>query len=279
MVQKIIIAYVPVLHEGYRRFFENHKDAGYLYIFGPEMTAKFDYLRKEIRALDADLMRRAIRSLDFDFKVEILDEKKLRELTKGKETIVIPREDITEELIKTYFPKRKKIVDTIFLRWEKHLVSASRPVESDIKISSTDFDRKIIHQAKAEGDKSSCWWRRVGAIVMKDDKVILTSYNKHVPSEHLPYVNGDPRNCFKQGMGVEFSTSFHAEARLVAEAAKRGISLEGCDLYCTDFPCPPCAKLVAYSGIKKLYYHRGYGALDGQDVLKSQGVEIIWVEE
>jgi dCMP deaminase len=278
MANKIIIAYVPVLHEGYRRFFANHKDADCLYIFGPEIISKFDYLRKEIRALEPELMRQAIKSLDIFKTVEVLTEEKLKLLQQGKEEIVMSREDVTMFLAETYFAGRQIIYDNIFLRWEKHLVSAPKPVQPDIKISGSDFDRKMMAKAKAEGDKSSCWWRRVGAVVIKDGKVILATHNKHVPSEHMPYVNGDPRNCFKQGVEVEMSTSFHGEARMIAEAAKKGVSLEGCELYCSDFPCPPCAKLVAYSGIKKLYYNRGYGALDGQDVLKSQGVEIIFVE-
>jgi dCMP deaminase len=278
MAKKIIIAYVPVLHEGYRRFFENHREAERLYIFGAEIIAKFDYLRKEIRALDPELMRRAIESLRIFKTIEILSEKKLKLLAKENGVVVMPREDVTKSLAKTHFSGRKIIFDNIFLRWDKHLVSAPKPIQPDIKISSSDFDKKLMEQAKAEGDKSSCWWRRVGGIILKKGKVILISHNKHVPSEHLPYANGDPRNCFKQGVGVELSTSMHVEARLIAEAAKKGISLTGGELYCSDFPCPPCAKLVAYSGIKKLYYNRGYGALDGQDVLKSQGVEIIFVE-
>lgn len=279
MAQKIIIAYVPVLHEGYRRFFENHKDVDCLYIFGPEITAKFDYLRKEIRALDPELMLKAIEALKIFKAVAILTEDKLKLLQRGREKIVMPREDVTISLAETHFGGRQIIFDNIFLRWEKHLVSAPRPVEPDIKISTQQFDRQMIAATKTEGDKSSCWWRRVGAMALKNGQVILIAHNQHVPSDHTPYVDGDPRNCFKQGIGVEFSTSFHAEARLITEAAKQGISLKDCELYCSDFPCPPCAKMVAYSGIKKLYYSRGYGALNGQEVLKSQEVEIIWVEE
>ena len=46
----------------------------------------------------------------------------------------------------------------------------------------------------------------------------------------------------------------------------------------TDFPCPPCAKLVAYSGIKKLFYLKGYAMLDGERILKDAGVEIIKIK-
>jgi len=67
-------------------------------------------------------------------------------------------------------------------------------------------------------------------------------------------------------------------AMLIAEAAKRGISLEGTNLYVTDFPCPPCAKLIARSGITRLYFSRGYAVLDGESTLKNKGVELVFVD-
>ena len=114
--------------------------------------------------------------------------------------------------------------------------------------------------------------------IVKDGKVVLIAHNEHMPSEHAPYINGDPRNAFKRGINIEISSSIHAETRLIAEAAKQGISLSGADMYVTVFPCPPCAKSIAFSGIKNLYCAGGYAVLDGQEVLKSQGVKIIFVE-
>jgi dCMP deaminase len=49
-------------------------------------------------------------------------------------------------------------------------------------------------------------------------------------------------------------------------------------MYVTTFPCPPCAKMIAFSGVKKLYYAGGYGVLDGEAIMKSKGVEIIFVD-
>ena len=71
----------------------------------------------------------------------------------------------------------------------------------------------------------------------------------------------------------------HAEAAVIAEAAKKGIATQGCDVYATTFPCPTCAKLIAAAGIKKLYYQDGYALLDGENVLKSAGVKIIKVKK
>ncbi|NCS97095.1 MAG: deoxycytidylate deaminase, partial [Candidatus Pacebacteria bacterium] len=84
--------------------------------------------------------------------------------------------------------------------------------------------------------------------------------------------DSDPRNSFHKGEHIELSTAIHAEAALIADAAKKGISLEGTQLYVTTFPCPACAKLIACSGITKLYFSEGYSMLDGEKILNDAGV-------
>ena len=46
-------------------------------------------------------------------------------------------------------------------------------------------------------------------------------------------------------------------------------------MYVTDFPCPPCAKLIAAAGIARLYFREGYAVLDGSDVLEGAGIEVV----
>jgi dCMP deaminase len=76
---------------------------------------------------------------------------------------------------------------------------------------------------------------------------------------------------------LELSTATHAEARLIAQAAREGTSTKSAVMYVTDFPCPPCAKLIAAAGIAKLYFRTGYAVLDGEDVLAAAGVEVVQV--
>jgi dCMP deaminase len=277
-MKKIVIAYVPVLHEGYRKFFEKHKDADIIYIFGQEIISEFYYLSKEIRQLDPKLIKAALLAWKLKSKVDILTPKILKSFEQKKLAIVIPNEDVTKAIWEKYFPKQQVTLDSIFLRWDKHNAVLEKPVIPDKFLSKNDFDKKMIKLAGEEANKSSDWWRQVGAVVVKNGKVLLTTYNKHVPSEHTPYVNGDPRNAFHKGVHIELSSSFHAEAKLIAEAAQKGISLQGADMYVAVFPCPPCAKLVAHAGIKNLYCAGGYGVLDGEEVLKSKGVKIFFVE-
>ena len=277
-MKKIIVAYIPVLHEGYRRFFENHKDAKKLYIFGPEITKKFDYLKKEIRALDPELIKKSIESWGVFDKVFVLDGTSLKEIQNSDWVLVMPDEDVTKELAEEYFSEHEIEFDSVFLRWDKHKTMEERPVEADQTISVEDFDKELIKNLKKESEKSSDWWRRIASAIVKDGEIILTAHNEHLPSHHSPFSDSDPRINFHKGVGIEYSTSIHSEARLIAEAAKAGIPLDGASIYATVFPCPPCAKQIAFSGIKKLYYSGGYSLLNQESILKSKGVEIIFVD-
>jgi dCMP deaminase len=275
--KEVLIAYIPVLHEGYRKLLAAHPEAE-VFVFGQEIIEKFDYLRKEIRALDPQLIVEAISSWKIVGKVSILDMGKLVELQKRGGKIVMPDEDVCHAVAEEYFKDREVVFVNIFLRWDRHNSFAGKPVEADQEISEKEFDKKMCKLAEDEAQKSSDWWRRIGSVLVKDGKIVLVNHNRHTPSEHMPYAVGDPRNAFNKGVAVELSSVIHSEAGIIAEAAAKGISLEGASLYVNTFPCPPCAKLIAYSGIKNLYYAGGYGVLDGESVLKSKGVKIIFVK-
>ena len=274
---EVLIAYVPVLHEGYRKFLAAHSNAE-VFVFGSEIIGKFDYLKKEIRALDPKLIVEAILSWGIVKKVSVLTLEKIVELQKTASKIIMPDEDVCHELATEYFADKEVIFDAIFLRWDRHNSFVGKPVEADQEISEKEFDKKMCGIAEEEAQKSSDWWRRIGSVLVKDGKIVLVNHNRHTPSEHMPYAVGDPRNAFNKGVAVELSSVIHSEAGIIAEAAAKGISLEGTSLYVSIFPCPPCAKLIAYSGIKNLYYAGGYGVLDGENVLRAKGVKIIFVK-
>ena len=275
---RTLVAYVPVLHEGYRQFFTSRDGPKELYLFGPEVIAEFSWLSKEIRQLDPLLMQKAIESLVIFEKVSILDIAGAQMLNSEKKEIILPNEDVSRLLAEKYFPKANVTFENIFLRWDKHNSIAEKPMVPEEQITHDEMHRRILKEAELESEKSSDFWRHVGAAVVRNGEVLFIKHNAHVPSEHMPYVNGDPRNNFHKGDHIEISTALHAEAGIIAEAARQGVSLEGTDIYVTVFPCPPCAKLLAFSGIKNLYCAGGYGVLDGEEVLKSKGVKIFFVE-
>ena len=272
-----IVAYVPVLHEGYRQLLERHKQAD-LFILGDDLIGQFTYLSKEIRALDPVLIKSAIESWNIVPRVEVIMEEGFKNLQSKYSSLIMPDEDIMHELADKYFTDHRITFDKIFLRWDKHKTMEENPVQADQKISEEEFDREVMGILEKEADKSSDWWRRVGAAIIKDGQIIFQAHNEHQPSPHSPWAEGDPRNTLHKGVGIEYSSSIHAEARLIAEAARAGISLEGVSMYVTVFPCPPCAKQIAFAGIKKLYYAGGYSLLDQERILRSRNVEIIYVD-
>ncbi len=276
--KKIVVAYIPVLHEGYRRFFKKHSNADALYILGTDITKEFRSLVKDIRALDPELIQKSVGAWKIFGKIEVINKIRFAKLATLGSKIIMPRDNIMQELAEKYLPDKKIVFDDIFLRWDLHRSFDGKPVEADQSVSKDARDVEVIELLKKEATKSSDWWHRVGAAVVKNGEVVLITHNHTVPDEHLNYLEGDPRSNFHKGVNVELSTSFHCEAALIADAAKKGISLEGASMYVTTFPCPPCAKLIAYSGIKNLYYAGGYGVLDGERVLKARGVKIIFVE-
>jgi dCMP deaminase len=277
-MKEVIVAYVPVLHEGYQRFFASHPQAKTLFLLDKSITDPFVPLKKDLRALDPEIIRSSLLGWKRFDEIIISDEKELKSLASSSGSIIMPDEDVMHEIQAKYFPKTNAKFDSIFLRWDKHKSTDGKPVEANQTISTDSKDQEIIQLLKKEAGKSADFWRHIAAAVVKDGKIILQTHNKHVPHEQQPYLDGDPRSDFHKGINVELATSFHCEAALIAEAARLGQSLEGASIYVTTFPCPPCAKLVAFSGIKKLYYADGYGVLDGERVLKSKGVEIVFVK-
>jgi len=133
-------------------------------------------------------------------------------------------------------------------------------------------------QAKELAGHSSDWWRQVGAIAWRGPEILGAAWNHHCPSEYAPYTDGDPRDGFSRGVRADLSTAIHAEASVVAAAAKAGTPLRGADLYVTTFPCPACARLIAEAGFRRCYFAGPYSVLEGDAVLRAAGVELLWVD-
>jgi dCMP deaminase len=271
----IIVAYIPVLHEGYRCFFDKYPNAKTLLLLGKAITKDYVPIEKDIRALDPRIIKKSLDAWKRFKRIDIVD---IQDLGKIEGEVVMPDDEFNRELKEKYLKNVTVRFDSIFLRWDKHSSSKGVPVDVKQVISNEAKDVEIINLLNKESEKSSDFWRSVGAGIVKSGKLILLRHNSAVPSEMMPYVEGDPRSDFHKGVNIELATSLHAEAGLIADAARQGISLEGSELFVTTFPCPPCAKLIAYSGIKKVYYAGGYGVLDAERILKSRGIEIIFVE-
>ena len=116
--------------------------------------------------------------------------------------------------------------------------------------------------AKRFAELSHCERLKVGAIVVKDDRIISIGYN------------GMPTgwdNCCEEN-GKTKSEVLHAEANALTKLAKSNESGEGAVMFCTHAPCIDCAKLIAQTGITHLYWHEDYRSKDGLIFLTKSGV-------
>lgn len=108
--------------------------------------------------------------------------------------------------------------------------------------------------------RSTCLRRQVGAIAVKNFRILATGYNG------APVGMADclDTGCLRQKMGIksgerhELCRGIHAEQNLFVQAAIHGISLQGANIYCTHQPCLICTKLIINCGISTVYYAEPY---------------------
>lgn len=292
MSDSAVVAYIPVLHEGYRRFLDTHARGRRLFVIGPTLYVDYAPLAKDIRSLDAELVAAAIGAWNICSQVAVLDIQGAERLAAEAPTITLPAEDVSYQLVERYFSRCPVRYDTVFLRWDKTRSAQLLTPAADrreqagttpVTVAGAEgagddrFLAELAAAAEEQALDSVDWWRQVGAAIRFADGTITSAVNEHEPHRLSPYAVGDPRANFSKGVHLELSTATHAEARLIAEAARDGRSTSAATIYVTDFPCPPCAKLIAAAGIAKLYYRGGYAVLDGQDVLGAAGVEVVQV--
>jgi dCMP deaminase len=237
----------------------------------------FPHLVREIRSLDLKELAVCLAPLGY----KVLPFSDFHENQFPHETqIYVPEDDVTRSLSFT----REVIWGSAFLRWDWSKSSAVGFVQPEADRVVRKGDPEYAHCSICMQNllrlarRSSDWWRQVGAMAITSDNVCLVAYNKHYPHEYVPYMDGDPRDSFKPGEFIEVTSALHGEQALIAEAAKRGISLEGAELYVTTFPCNLCAPPVVVAGFRKVFFTGGYSNLNGQKTLRSHGVELIYVE-
>lgn len=276
---KQILLYLPVLHGGYERFLQRHRDAGGVLVLGSGFRAEFPGLAKDIRALDPERAAQYLRVALPDAEVEVVEPGGLAAAVTG-DPLVLPDEEVTRALAARHGlgAGRQLIFDTTFLRWDREWSRAHRPARFDGEVAAGDLPAGLIARARRLAGNSSDWWRQVGAIAVRDGDLLGYAWNRHLPTEYSPYIDGDPRDGFSRGVRPDLSTAIHAEAAIIAGAARDGVSLRGADLFATTFPCPACARLVAEAGFARCFFAGPYSVLDGEGVLRAAGVRLLWVD-
>jgi len=128
--------------------------------------------------------------------------------------------------------------------------------------------------------RSTCIRRAVGAVLVKNKRILSTGYNG-APSgtTHCSEIG-----CLRKKLNVpsgqrhELCRAVHAEQNAIIQAAYHGVSIKGAELYCTNSPCSICAKMIINAGIKKIYYLEGYNDEMTKTFFKEANIELIQVK-
>ena len=271
MKKKNLILHISVIHKGYLDFFKkNLNKISNIYIIDEKLQKELLEIKPDIASLDVDTVRDLLDKIGFK-NILVLSKNNFKKL--GDREIILIQDEISRNLAQKYLRGKKIEWQSVFLRWDKEFVLTQKPLK-DIISSKNSFDIKTMKEAYRESERSSDWWRQIGAVLVKNKKIILWGNNKDLPSDHTPYQVGEVRDFFKAGERHDLASTIHAEENIVAQAAKKGISLKGTSLYVTTFPCPVCAKLIALSGIKNIYFAEGGSNFDARKVLEAVGIKI-----
>lgn len=125
------------------------------------------------------------------------------------------------------------------------------------------WDKRFLELTHTVAGWSSCFQpnRKIGAIIVRDKRIITTGYNG-APSGIKSCV--EKGECLRRKLNIPSGTrqeicyAVHAEQNAIVQAARLGISIENATLYCTHQPCVICAKMIINAGLKRVVYSSGY---------------------
>jgi len=120
------------------------------------------------------------------------------------------------------------------------------------KLQRKDWHEYFMDIAEMVSTRSTCDRKNIGAVIVKQRTILSTGYNGSI--------RGRP-HCSEIGCDMENGhcvATIHAEANAIIQAAKNGVAINDAEIYTTASPCWNCFKLIANSGIKKIYYGEFY---------------------
>jgi len=143
------------------------------------------------------------------------------------------------------------------------------------------WDAYFLEIARLVAKRSTCLRRQVGAVIVKDKRILTTGYNG-APSglKHC-----EDTGCLREKLKIpsgqrhELCRALHAEMNAMLQAALYGISLKGSMMYCTNHPCIICAKMIINAGIKRIIILSDYPDKFAKDILRSAKVEVVIAEK
>jgi dCMP deaminase len=123
-----------------------------------------------------------------------------------------------------------------------------------------DWDSYFMEIAHIVAKRSTCKRRNVGALIVKNKRILATGYNGAPTGLRHCMEVGCLRELMKVPPGErhELCRGLHAEQNAIIQAAYHGVTINGAYLYCTHLPCSICIKMLINAGIEKVFYLDGY---------------------
>lgn len=141
-----------------------------------------------------------------------------------------------------------------------------------------EYFMQIVDLAKT---RSTCLRRHVGALIVKDKRILASGYNGAPTGiKHCSEVG-----CLRQQLNIpsgerhEICRAVHAEQNAIAQAAYSGTSVNGATMYVSLQPCSLCAKLMINAGIKKVVFRGNYPDELAISMLNESGIELVNFDE
>ena len=139
-----------------------------------------------------------------------------------------------------------------------------------------NVDEYFMEIARLAAQRSTCMRRKVGAVIVKNKRILATGYNG-VPKgiEHCT-----DRECIRTELGVptgerhELCRGIHAEQNAIIQAAIFGISVQDGVIYATNYPCSFCTKMIINAGLTEVIYDKEYESQLSTALFRESGVRV-----
>ncbi len=138
------------------------------------------------------------------------------------------------------------------------------------------WDKYFLDIASQVARRSTCLRRQVGAILVRDKRILTTGYN----GAPRGLVHCLERGCLREDMSIpagerhELCRGLHAEMNAIIQAAIHGIRVEGATLYATAYPCSLCARMLINAGIVRIVASGDYPDKLAKELLAEAGIPV-----
>ncbi|MGQ9492902.1 MAG: deoxycytidylate deaminase [Anaerolineae bacterium] len=147
--------------------------------------------------------------------------------------------------------------------------------------SRPSWDEYFMQITRQVAMRSTCLRRQVGAVIVKDKRILSTGYNG-APSG---FAHCSETGCLREQLHIpsgerqEICRGLHAEQNAIIQAALHGVSVAGADIYITHQPCITCAKMIINAGIRRVVAFDSYPDELARSFLEQAGIEcVLWRE-